>query len=221
LKQLNVNLKISIPSKCDDFRIVNVKTLDGISGDISCYGFDEQGNPVKSPNDRRRKYIVTGGYCSGVSLMRQFTNGMTTYKLEYVRRDPHNPADQSMIPQQVPEFEYSGFAAVALALSRAGCHADPAVCEKSITNLIKNGVLNIYCTRLCHTYGLDENYNGFFNSIGGDKWEFGSKFTHDDIDFDITNDFLRSIGSNWRILTSKVQKALQLKAFKQLEKNPI
>lgn len=218
MKQLNINLKISIPSKSDDFKIVNVLNLNGIDGSLSCYGFDEQGNPIGSLPDQRRKYIIVGGYRSGVSLLANFKTGIETYTSKYVRKDPNNPSDPTMIPQKVLEHKYFEFEAIALMLSRNGAHCDPKFCESEIKRLIKGGIQNIYCTLLSHTFGLDEDYNGF---LGGNKWTFGSKITLEDVDFDIANDFLRSIGSNWRILTNKVAKALQLKAFKQLEKNPI
>jgi hypothetical protein len=174
--------------------------MQGVDGDLSCFGLSDRGEPVFNMNDPM-KYRFVGGYSGGVNLNHVLKFGITFH------------------PRNMPEVKIKGFEAAACMLQRAGCDISAQEVEKEIGKLLKEKVSKIFCYRVAWTVGLKESY-GLFQ----DGWLFSSaKPETDDIDFSEINDkLLRDrLKSSWRILTQKSLQTLRKSEFSKLLKSEL
>jgi hypothetical protein len=174
----NVQLKLAVYRSQQRLNIINCNTLE----EIECWGFDAQGKPILDPN-RPCKYKFTGGHSGNVHLNYVFKRGLNPDNV----RDPNSP-------QRVFEFK-----AVALQLSRNGAYADPQKIEKKTKKLIEEGVSIIHYVKLSSLLGMA--------TIKNDEWLVTGKAEDPDYDLEWPN-LLKKIGSEWRIATEKMTKAI-------------
>lgn len=178
-------------------RLINMKTKEGIGSPMEAYGFDALGNPVMRKNDPRLKYEIVGETPSvRVDLSATAILG--------VRQDLKRDANKQLII--TPKI--FGFEAMAIMLSRAGC-SPPRDLETQISMYVKNGMGRIWLYR-------ESNVRGMANAYGfSDYWNIAIE--PPEADYDGFNAFLKTLKSNYRIITKKQIDVLRQNELNQLE----
>jgi hypothetical protein len=186
-KKLGVHLQLSVFRSKERYRIVNIRSFEGFEGNgIYAYGFTENGKPVLNPN-MPRPYEFNGSVCGHVNLNLCFNRGV----------DVKN--------QKIMEFD-----ALVVMVSNYGhgLGISKEQIEAKVKILIGNDAETIYFYKQSSVYGMTNAYD--FK----DSWLISGKDAV--LELDHWNSFLKSIGSQWRILTPKTRRLLRKLEYQKL-----
>jgi hypothetical protein len=195
----NINLKLTVFAKEARVKIVSLNDFTGLDEEINAFGFTEKGDPVTSMEYiAQAKYRVTGFPRGGVNLNNVYSRGLNAdYKHVPDGYDEHGRQKFKL----VSSGKAHGWDAVAMQLSRNGCHADPKTIQKQAESLIKSGISRVHFYREANINGMAQSY-GMFK----DKWLVGDI---PEVNYDVFNKLLKKIGSKWRIQTPNTMKLLR------------
>jgi hypothetical protein len=187
-KKLGVHMQLSVFRSKERYRVVNIKSFEGFEGDgIYAYGFAENGLPILNPN-MPRHYEFNGNVCGHVNLNLCFNRGI------------------DVKDKKIMEFD-----ALVVMISNYGhgLGISKEQIETKIKTLIENDAKTIYFYKLSSQRAMDKAYD--FN----DSWLISGKDAV--LELDHWNSFLKSIKSEWRILTPKTRRLLRKLEYEKLQ----
>jgi len=186
-KKLGVHLKLGVFRSKERFQIVNVKTFEGLETPY-IYAYGFTEKGIPVLNQNEEPFFRFNGSVSGhVNLNAPFYKGIL---IDNKRR-------------------VTGIDAVQCMVSNYGLGISREQIETKVKTLIENDARIIYFYKQSSVYAMAKPYN-FENS-----WIISGKDAV--LDLDYWNKFLKSIGSQWRILTPKTRLLLRKLEYEKLK----
>jgi hypothetical protein len=187
-KKLEVHMQLSVFRSSERYQVVNIKTFYGLETPyLYAFGFTEKGEPVLNPHEDRF-YEFNGSVSGHVWLSYPFNSGI-----------------------EVNDKKVIGFDAVVVMCSNYGhgLGITKAEIEEKVKFLIANSIDKIYFYKQSSVYGMAKAYD--FK----DSWLISGKDAV--LELDYWNKFLKSINSQWRILTPKTRLLLRKLEYEKLK----
>jgi len=186
-KKIGVHLKLSVFRSKERFQIVNIKTFEGLETPY-IYSFGFSEKGFPVLNQNEEPFFRFNGSVSGhVNLNAPFYKGIL---IDNKRR-------------------VTGIDALVCMISNYGLGISKEQIETKVKTLIENDAKTIYFYKQSSVYGMAKAYN-FENS-----WLISGKDAILELDF--FNKFLKSINSQWRILTPKTRLLLRKLEYEKLK----
>lgn len=204
------HIKLCVFSSSEILPVVNIANYEGLEENIESIGIDENGTPVVN-KQVRPKYPFMGKVTGYVDLTRVYRLGIS---LNANTRRPTGAIDDhgKKVMERVTPPKAFGAEAITVMLQRNGLAMDPKLLEEKIANLIESGIIYLY--KESNTFNMNTST---YQAAGfKDRWIITSK--HPEQSVDKWNDFLKKLGSNWRIKSKAITKLLASKAIAQLLK---
>jgi len=185
-KKVGVHLKLSVFRSKERFQIVNIKTFEGLETPY-IYAYGFSEKGIPVLNQNEEPFFRFNGSVSGhVNLNVPFYKGIL---IDNKRR-------------------VTGIDAVQCMVSNYGLGISKEQIETKVKTLMDNDAKVIYFAKQSSVYGMAKAY-GFENS-----WLIIGKEAV--LDLDYWNKFLKSINSQWRILTPKTRRLLRKLEYQKL-----